>query len=114
MNDTMTTVDPLPWSGDPVELADDSDTRLAEALAFGQRHRPRWQRRAACHGHDVDLFHPRRGQSSEPAKAICSTCTVVTDCLTWALDQPGDHGIAAGMSGSQRRRLRAERKRGAA
>ncbi len=107
-------IDLIHYWRDPAELIDDSDQRLAEAIAAGQRHRPRWQQHAACRGHDVDLFHPRRGQSSEPAKAICSTCTVVTDCLTWALNQPGDHGIAAGMSGSQRRRLRAERKRGAA
>jgi len=108
----MITVDPLPWSGDPVELVDDGDQRLAEALADGQQHRPRWQRDAACRGHDIDIFFPTRGQPTELARAICSTCIVADACREWALAQP-DHGVIAGMSGKQRRRLRADRKRAA-
>jgi len=90
---------------------DDSDTRLAEAIAAGQQHRPRWQRHAACRGYDVSLWFPTRGESAEQAKNICDDCIVLTDCLTWALDQPADHGIAGGLSGRQRRRLRAARTR---
>lgn len=87
---------------------DDADIRLAEALAGGQQYRPRWQRHAACHGHDVAVFFPVRGASIEHARAICSRCIVIDDCLTWSLEQPDDHGVAGGLSARQRR---AERKR---
>jgi len=92
----------------------DSDQRLAEAIADAQHHRPRWQRDAACRGAAVDLYFPARGEPTEPARTICSTCTVIAECRNWALAQRDDHGIAAGLSGRQRRQLRAERKRGAA
>lgn len=93
---------------------DYGDTRLAEAIADGQQHRPRWQQHAACRGHDVAVFFATRGESSEPARAICSSCPVIDDCLTWALDQADHHGIAGGLTGRQRRRIRADRNRGAA
>jgi len=68
-------------------LDDDGDRRLAEAIADGRQLRPRWQRHAACRGVDVDLFHPRRGESSAQAKLICSTCDVVDACRQWALTE---------------------------
>ncbi len=91
---------------------DDSDQHLAEVIADGQQHRPRWQRDAACRGVGVGSFFPTRGEPTELARAICSTCTVIDSCMTWSLAQRDDHGIAAGMSGRQRRQLRVERKRG--
>ncbi len=97
---------------DPARL-DDSDQLLAEVIAVGQQHRPRWQRDAACRGVDPSVFFPARGASAEQAKNICDDCIVLDECRTWGLDQP-DHGVIAGMSGKQRRRLRADRKRGAA
>ena len=93
---------------------DDSDVRLAEAIADGQQYRPRWQQHAACRGVDTATFFPSRGEPTELARAICSACPVIADCRDWALAQRDDHGIAAGLSGRQRRQLRAERKRGAA
>jgi len=100
--------EPLPWFGDPVELVDDSDSRLAEALAAGQQLRPRWQRRAACRGMDANIFHPRRGASIEPAKAICAGCIVLDECRSWSLTQPEPGGILGGYGGRQRRQLRAD------
>ncbi len=93
---------------------DDSDRRLAEAIADGQQHRLRWQRDADCRGVGVVTFFPTRGEPSELARAFCSACSVIAECRDWALAQRDDHGIAAGMSGRQRRQLRAERERGAA
>ncbi len=110
----VVTIHDLSYFGDPAELVDDSDRRLAEVIADGQHHRPRWQRVAACRGVDVATFFPTRGEPSELARAFCSACSVIAECRDWALAQRDDHGIAAGMSGRQRRQLRAERKRGAA
>jgi len=93
---------------------DDSDQRLAEAVADAQHRRPRWHQHAACRGVDTATFFPSRGEPTELARAICSACPVIADCRDWALAQRDDHGIAAGLSGRQRRQLRAERKRGAA
>ncbi len=102
--------EPIGWSGTPADIIDDGDTRLAEAIADGQHHRPRWQRHAACRSHDVSLWFPTRGESAEQAKNICDDCIVLDECRTWGLDQP-DHGVIGGLSGKQRRRLRAERAR---
>jgi len=100
------------YSTDLADILDDGDTRLAEAIADGQRHRPRWQQHGACHGEPVATFFPVRGASSDPAKAICSTCPVLAQCRTWGLGQP-DHGIIGGLSAKQRRAARARRARSA-
>lgn len=90
-------------------LADDADVRLAEAIADGQQHRPRWQRHAACRGTDVAVFFPVRGASSSEARAICSSCPVLTDCRRWSLTQPEPAGILGGYGGRQRRAARRAR-----
>jgi Transcription factor WhiB len=41
---------------------------------------------------DVSWF-PRRGESAEPAKAICRRCLVQRECVTFALDHPDLDGI---------------------
>lgn len=104
-------IDLIHYWRDPAELIDDSDRHLAEVLAAGQQHRPRWQRHAACRGVDQSVFFPVKGASTEPARAICSACPVLDDCLTWSLDQRDDNGVIGGLSGKQRRRIRAERAR---
>ena len=101
------------WSGDPADVHTAADDASEAFTARLRAARPRWMRDAACRGVDVDVFFPGRGQSAEPARAICATCQVVEDCKRWALDYPDDAGIAAGMSSRQRRAERARRRNGA-
>lgn len=61
---------------------------------------PEWTKDAAClEADDPDAWFPERGQSSDPAKAVCRRCLVQADCLAYALDQgswlPGVWGASS-------------------
>ncbi len=89
-------------------------------LASLRRHADRatdgnWRAKAACAAPAVDpeVFFPEPGQAwkATKARAVCSGCTVRDACLHEALTGPqahGDdaHGIFAGTSHEDRRRLR--------
>jgi WhiB family transcriptional regulator, redox-sensing transcriptional regulator len=77
--------------------------RLADLLGV----RPEWQRRAACHGVDPDLFFTERGGSTKEAKEVCHGCAVREQCLDYALTDTGERfGIWGGLSERERRLLR--------
>ena len=73
-------------------------------------HRPEWHRRAACRGFGSSSFFPVRGQSKNPAKAICDRCEVRTECLAVALPDPEIRGIWGGTSSPERIRIRGGRR----
>ncbi|NIR39874.1 MAG: WhiB family transcriptional regulator [Actinobacteria bacterium] len=72
-----------------------------------------WQLRAACRGPQSAVFFPpstpeRRDEKryrERHAKAICETCVVRADCLSYALAIREQHGIWGGLSESERREL---------
>ena len=68
-----------------------------------------WKSRAACSGYANTLFFPAadapRG-AIEKAKAICSTCQVVEDCLEYALETNQRAGIWGGTGEEERKSLR--------
>ena len=72
-----------------------------------------WQLRAACRGPQSAVFFPpstpeRRDEKryrERHAKAICQTCTVRDDCLSYALAIREQHGIWGGLSETERREL---------
>lgn len=81
--------------------------------------RPAWQRDAACAEHDPSLWFPppptpglNTSAMAARAKAICAGCLVVDECRAWALAQHEAgvdlHGVWAGLSAPERRRLVAE------
>lgn len=70
-----------------------------------------WKALANCRGINADLFYPVRGESAEPAKAVCRGCEVSIDCLEYALTSGEKVGIWGGMSERERRRIRHERGR---
>lgn len=71
-----------------------------------------WRRLALCAEVDADMFFPERGESTEPAKAVCRRCEVRPECLRDALRYSRESGVWGGMSEQQRRRLlRAEARR---
>ena len=86
--------------------------RLEHASLASPQHMgalPSWREHAACRGHDPDLFFP----GSEPtpariasAKAVCATCPVQDECLTYALETNQTEGIWGGQTPTGRRKLR--------
>jgi WhiB family redox-sensing transcriptional regulator len=42
----------------------------------------------------------------EQAKAVCRRCSVIEDCLQWALDSGQDAGVWGGMSEEERRTVK--------
>jgi WhiB family transcriptional regulator, redox-sensing transcriptional regulator len=88
-------------------LMQNDDQDAVQYLAELMR-RPVWMDEAACRGVDTDLFFPGLGESTLPAKAICSGCPVSADCLMYAMegDSHDDFGVWGGTSAKQRRQLR--------
>ncbi len=75
--------------------------------------RASWQDKAACRGPQADLFFPpsyaerkdERTLREGRAKAICSTCVVLGDCLSYAVSIREPHGIWGGKNENERRDL---------
>ena len=80
------------YLGDPADLYIDLEDLLQ---------RPEWHRHAACRGKGPDTFYVGRGEPSDPARAICSTCPVTVECLESARHER--FGIWGGMSTRQRK-----------
>jgi WhiB family redox-sensing transcriptional regulator len=74
-----------------------------------------WRDRAACRAKDPELFFPI-GEGGPAlvqiaaAKAVCASCPVTAECLTFALVALPE-GIAGGLTATERRELRAHRDR---
>ncbi|MDH6521487.1 WhiB family redox-sensing transcriptional regulator [Streptomyces sp. SAI-208] len=63
-----------------------------------------WSEQGLCRTADPDdLFV--EGAAQNRAKALCSGCTVRTECLAYALDQRIEFGIWGGMTERERRAL---------
>lgn len=70
-----------------------------------------WRHTALCRDEDPELFFPigTTGPAAvqvEEAKVVCRRCTVVEDCLSWALETGQDAGVWGGASEDERRVLR--------
>jgi len=81
-----------------------ADHRVGRQTRSGRRNT--WREQAACRGIDPNLFHPRRGEDTAPAKAVCEDCPVRRECLVYALATVEKHGIWGGLSERERRPLR--------
>ena len=73
-----------------------------------------WVTLAACRGLSrdrFDLFFPDKHDSTAAAngRAVCKTCTVREECLTYSLDEGIRDGIWGGMSERERRPVRKAR-----
>ncbi len=76
-----------------------------------------WQIKAACRGPQSIVFFPpphfeRKDEKLERehrAKAICTSCGVKADCLSYALNIREQHGIWGGLNEGERKALLAER-----
>lgn len=70
-----------------------------------------WRHHALCREQDPELFFPigTTGPAAlqvDQAKAVCRRCSVVDDCLTWALDTGQDAGVWGATSEDERRALK--------
>ena len=75
-----------------------------------------WQVNAACRGTDTSNFYhpenergPSRVKREMRAKAVCAGCSVVENCLRWALDTREPYGVWGGLSPEDRESLLARR-----
>lgn len=71
-----------------------------------------WRADGLCAQTDADLFFAVGALEHKQAKRICRSCPVRTECLSYAMDSPVDHGIWGGLTERERRRWR--RKAGSA
>lgn len=72
-----------------------------------------WVRYGECRRYDPELFFPVSsvgpgGSDAELAKAICRSCPVRQECLTWALRAGEADGVWGGTTPEDRRYLRRE------
>ncbi len=68
-----------------------------------------WREAAACLDapDDVTFFPDREDvEAIGKAKAICATCPVADECLTWAIESNQPDGIWGGHTPKERRTLR--------
>ncbi|MDY5133520.1 WhiB family transcriptional regulator [Actinotignum urinale] len=70
-----------------------------------------WRTRAECLSEDPELFFPVGSSAAaikqtERAKSICRSCTVVHQCLSYALENGQDSGVWGGRSEDERKKMR--------
>lgn len=68
-----------------------------------------WQDQALCAEVDPELFFVEKGAPTAPAKRVCRSCEVRSECLEYALDHQERWGVWGGLSERERRRLERER-----
>lgn len=70
-----------------------------------------WMADANCRGLDPGMFFPERGTATteemHAIRAVCGACTVTEQCLNWSLHYNEKYGVWGGLSGRQRRELKA-------
>lgn len=90
---------------------------MSDESFLGMFRRADWMERGACHAlvetvgqpERDRIFFPTQGESTKRAKAICADCSVVDECLEYALTTPERYGIWGGTSERERRIMRRER-----
>ncbi|MDP8938230.1 MAG: WhiB family transcriptional regulator [Actinomycetota bacterium] len=75
-------------------------------MAESERALTSWRREAACRDMDTDIFFPLTDEEAGPAKAVCATCPVRSECLQFALASRQHDGVWGGLTEAERRRLR--------
>jgi len=64
-----------------------------------------WQDSAACAGMDSSVFLSGVTSRVNIAKAVCATCSVVKNCLAFAIsNEDFEPHVYGGMTGAERRR----------
>ena len=84
----------------------------ADLLAAVAAARPAWYRSAACRRpeHSGVTWFPERGESPDPAVAVCARCPVRQECYDDALADTSRKGIWSGLDERDRAAIRRARK----
>ena len=69
-------------------------------------HRPQFMAAAACRDMGLELFFPELGQNTRRAKAVCASCEVRGDCLSYAMADEDLTGVWGGTTAKERALLR--------
>ncbi len=93
------------WELEALMQPGDLEPSLLAQLAAD---RPPWMARAACRGQGTATFFPGKGQSAQPARSVCASCPVATECGEYVLADDGLAGVWAGSTERERARLRRE------
>ncbi|PTW91292.1 transcription factor WhiB [Microbacteriaceae bacterium MWH-Ta3] len=93
---------PENWFVDPVKLG----VPGVSNGGVGDDNPLAWQADALCSQTDPEAFFPEKGGSTRDAKRICSSCSVKSECLEFALENDERFGIWGGLSERERRRFR--------
>jgi WhiB family transcriptional regulator, redox-sensing transcriptional regulator len=64
-----------------------------------------WQERGACHNSDPGMFFSTDDLAVETAKSVCATCSVVQECIEYAIIYRIDYGVWGGTDADERRRI---------
>jgi WhiB family redox-sensing transcriptional regulator len=65
-----------------------------------------WQDSAACNGMDSSIFLSGVTSRVNIAKAVCASCPVIQDCLSFALaNEDYEPHVYGGMTGEERKRV---------
>jgi hypothetical protein len=90
----------------PLEWGSCTEAELAMLALVTDVDRQGWQWRVACAGADPELFFSPKGGTTAPAKRICGSCGVRTECLNEALADNIESGVWGGLSPQERRKLK--------
>ena len=71
---------------------------------------PHWRDLAACADIGGDLWFPEKGESAEPAKAVCAICPSRLPCREYSLQRNETFGVWGGLAEADRRRLRRQQR----
>lgn len=71
-----------------------------------------WREKAECKGMSLSLFFPENERQSslsrknnKKIKSICQSCSVQTNCLSYAIDNQIEYGIWGGFTSVERKEL---------
>jgi WhiB family transcriptional regulator, redox-sensing transcriptional regulator len=94
---------------DQQSLVDYYRTRAVRILPDPSTSAWDWQLHGSCRGMDPAIFFPsarsRRARDEAHAKAVCSTCPVVTQCRDYAIDAAEPYGVWGGLTPMERAML---------
>ena len=65
-----------------------------------------WRGNANCLDADPEIFFPIAGGNGLDAKKVCARCTVLDECLQYALQHQVEDGVWGGVSAVERERMR--------
>jgi WhiB family redox-sensing transcriptional regulator len=87
-----------------VKLLMDPSSTMPELAELLQK--PAWMALAACRGMSTEDFISSRTRPPYGAKAVCSRCSVRSDCLDYAMADESCVGVWGGTSTLERRSMR--------